>query len=84
MEEFYAFIKTQPQDKAGVMLWALHDSKTGSTCEHTVDFQVLSRPLRSILPIKIAIRFLSFGDGIRVTGPLDYFANPPWAEALIS
>ncbi|MDU9050435.1 MAG: ATP-binding protein [Candidatus Electrothrix sp. Rat3] len=23
-------------------------------------------------------------DGIRVTGPLDYFANPPWAEALTS
>jgi len=48
VEEFYAFIKTQPQDKAGVMLWALYDFKTGSTCEHAVDFQMLPMPLRAL------------------------------------
>ena len=49
VEELSVFIKTQPQDKAGVMLWALYDSKTGSTCEHAVDFLDVTEALEAYL-----------------------------------
>ncbi len=49
VEELSVFIKTQPQDKAGVMLWALYDTTTGATCEHAVGFSGVTEALEAYL-----------------------------------